>query len=84
MTLFFAIYTPKIGGGGLPLPDVSAKKSKPLRLGPSLVSNSTQNVHKFEQNARTKDTYPHGNATKRLSTWYNVCSIMVPSLYVGV
>ena len=63
MTLFFAIYTPKIGGGGLPLPDFSPKNSKTLKLGLFLVSNSTQNVHEYEQNARTKDTYPHGNAT---------------------
>ena len=44
----------------------------------------TKNVHTYEQNARTKDTYPHGNATYRLSTWYNVCSIMVLSLYIAL
>ena len=63
MTLFFAIYPPKIGGRGHPLPDLSQKNSKILKLGLFLVSNSTQNVHEYEQNARTKDTYPHGNAT---------------------
>ena len=63
MTLLLAIYTPKIGGGGLPLPDGSLRNSKTLKLGLFLVSNSTQNVHEYEQNAHTKDTYPHGSAT---------------------
>ena len=59
--IFFRSLHPE-NGGGSPYPTSFQKTPKTLKLGLFLVSNSTKKYHKYEQNARIKDTYPHGNA----------------------